>query len=57
VRAFAHTFGILAPRGGFGVWWLSQKPAHQTRQLEQDSDLLQAKIRVGKATKREKRSE
>jgi hypothetical protein len=23
VRAFAHTFGILALNGGFGVWWLS----------------------------------
>ena len=21
VRAFAHTFGEAAPRGGFGVWW------------------------------------
>ena len=22
VRAFAHTFGVSAPTGGFGVWWL-----------------------------------
>ena len=28
VRAFAHTFGVAAPRGGFGVWWLrSPSPA------------------------------
>jgi len=22
VRGFARTFGILAPNGGLGVWWL-----------------------------------
>jgi hypothetical protein len=28
VRAFAHTFGVAAPNGGFGIWWLfSPNPA------------------------------